>query len=43
MSFDKPMAYHIDGEGKPPVSEFKIKLLPASIQMLVPANSINKV
>lgn len=43
LSFDEPIAYHIDGEGKRPVSEFKIKILPASIQMLVPANSINKV
>jgi diacylglycerol kinase (ATP) len=43
LSFGEPIAYHIDGEGKRPVSEFKIKILPASINMLVPANSTNKV
>jgi YegS/Rv2252/BmrU family lipid kinase len=43
ISFPGPMSYHIDGEGKNPMSEFKIQMLPASIRMLVPTTSINKV
>lgn len=39
ISFPQAMPYHIDGEGKEPVTEFDIEINPASIRMLVPAKS----
>lgn len=43
LSFPEPMHYHVDGEGKNAISEFRIEILPASIHMLVPTASLNKV
>ncbi|MEQ1585482.1 MAG: diacylglycerol kinase family protein [Cyclobacteriaceae bacterium] len=43
ISFPEPMPYHIDGEGLNPISEFRIEILPASIRMLVPTTSLDKV
>jgi diacylglycerol kinase (ATP) len=43
LSFSEPMPYHIDGEGKNSECEFTIEILPASVRMLVPGHSINKV
>lgn len=37
LSFERPMAYHIDGEAMSPTREFTIQINPASISMLVPA------
>lgn len=36
IEFDTPMAYHIDGEAMKPVSHFKIRMMPRSLNMIVP-------
>lgn len=43
LLFPEPMPYHIDGEGLNPIGEFRIEILPASIRMLVPIASVDKV
>ncbi len=38
ISLDKPMAYHVDGEPSGRSDFFQVKLLPASLRILVPAH-----
>ncbi len=43
LSFDQPMAYHVDGDGMTPTKEFTIQIQPASIRMVIPAHAVHKV
>jgi diacylglycerol kinase (ATP) len=36
IEFDKPMPFHIDGEGVEPAQSFTISIQPASLKMLIP-------
>jgi diacylglycerol kinase (ATP) len=36
LSFEHPMAYHIDGEGMTPAKDFAIVIQPSSLRMIVP-------
>jgi YegS/Rv2252/BmrU family lipid kinase len=39
LSFNRPIPYHIDGEGMPPQQEFEIKIKSGSLRMIVPLKS----
>jgi diacylglycerol kinase family enzyme len=43
IKVDKPTAYHVDGEPCGHASEFKIEVLPHSLQMITPLKQIGKV
>jgi YegS/Rv2252/BmrU family lipid kinase len=43
IKVDKPTAYHVDGEPCGLASEFKIEILPHSLQMITPLKKIGKV
>lgn len=43
LTFEKPMPYHIDGEGQSPQRAFTVQIQPGSIRMLVPIKSKSKV
>jgi diacylglycerol kinase (ATP) len=39
LEFDKPMPFHIDGEGVEPAKSFIIDIQPASLKVLIPADA----
>jgi len=39
LHFDRPMAYHIDGEAMEPLRRFSIEVQPTSLKMLVPEHA----
>lgn len=43
LAFDQAMPYHVDGEAMPPTANFSITIQPASISMVVPNGSANRV
>lgn len=43
IQVSKPIAFHIDGEPCGYTNEFKIEILPKSLQMIVPAASLGKI
>jgi diacylglycerol kinase (ATP) len=43
IKVDQPTAYHVDGEPCGQASEFKIEILPHSLQMITPLKNIGKV
>ena len=42
LSFEQPMPYHVDGEAMKPERNFSITIQPASINMVVPKDSANR-
>jgi diacylglycerol kinase (ATP) len=38
LRFQKPMAFHVDGEAMTPANEFSIKINPGSVRLLIPDN-----
>jgi diacylglycerol kinase (ATP) len=43
LSFEQPMPYHVDGEAMKPERNFSITIQPASINMIVPKDSANRI
>jgi len=43
LSFEEPLPYHVDGEAMKPERNFSITVLPASINMVVPKDSANRI
>jgi len=43
LTFENVIPYHVDGEAMTPANKFQISIQPASISMIIPAKSVNRV
>jgi len=43
LTFEKLMPYHVDGEAMTPSDKFQISIQPATISMIIPVESVNRV